>query len=337
MKSTGKMRVALFALCALLAATLAGLPGAKAGRTERCNALKKDCNKWCKTDSRCESCVCSRICVGKTRLKTFKNKTTVASACGYKCGSWKVDIEFIIGSKECASWNSTKCKRIRTWLADEIKDAERLYSSAPAMKIAPTFKYLAEKGGRSLSEMVFKNGLSFTSYMDKYMDHVVQCKKRFKSGKLKGRCYSWYWTRGNLRYLVVDSLSVGGKAIGGRAHFPFTRKFGPALVVPYSIKSGYYQSKCAVKTTGVFAHEMGHTFGFIHTFSPSICNKEYAKKEGSSKKPDGSMNLMDYGRKNGNCPAFLYLNKCQKDRAARWRKRYDTKCKVNYQFMKGIL
>src|SRR5690606_18377227 len=115
----------------------------------------------------------------------------------------------------------------------------------------------------------------------------------------------------------------------GQASFPhnvspFTRKHSPI------VQQG---------ATSTLAHELGHTFGLLHTFEAytggSTCNKDYKKGEsgkGTTVKSDGSINVMDYRRGS----RTVYLNSCQEERAAKKRKQWMTnKGAVNYKDIRG--
>ena len=258
------------------------------------------------------------------------------SACVPKCPEWKVNMEFTIGCNECSNWNSNDCKLIRRWLNNEIKTTEMIYDTPPAMKINPTFVYKANKGGRNLDKLSFKNNTAYRKYMDKNFDHVRECEKRYKSGKNKGKCRKHYMTRGRVRVLITNELKVKGKKIGGKSYFPtLYRRHAPILVKPGGISN--IVNTCSNKDRSVLAHELGHVFNLEHTFSRDVCNGDYAKREGSSLKSNGKMNLMDYGlQKSDGCYRVPYLNKCQRNKAALERRLHSYKCRVNYMFIKGL-
>ena len=80
------------------------------------------------------------------------------------------------------------------------------------------------------------------------------------------------------------------------------------------------------KPPASFAHELGHIFGLIHAFEKDggfnkNCNKDFSNKEGGTR--DGKrINLMDHGLEDGD---DVWMNACQKEKAADHRKRLLTK------------
>ncbi len=165
--------------------------------------------------------------------------------------------------------------------------------------------------------------------MDEHFDTVRTCKKT-----RNGKCVRRAVYDGYLQALVTDSLTVGGKDPGGKARrsvlfLPFLREHGFSLVRSQNNSV----LKCSNPYRGVLAHEVGHVSGLKHTFDRGICVKDYGTRRRGSIKPDGSVNLMDYGRSINGCSRSLYLNSCQKRRAARYRRFNDVSCRVSYRRM----
>lgn len=252
---------------------------------------------------------------------------------------WKLNVTYYIALSECATFSSSQCQTVITNLKEEIAITEKLYSAKPALKIKPTFKYIKAKAGKKLENLVFDNKRKLNKYMDDYFDNVATSK-----------------TSGHMTVLIVKSLTVKGKSIGGIASFPHR-------VTPFKRKRGIisvYTALNAACPTGirpVVAHELGHSLSLKHTFEPytggSRCNKDYKKWDkgkGSSKKFDKkgnpvSINVMDYGDsytldsggKKYSCTLRYYLNSCQADRAAKQRRIYmTTKGETNYRNLTGI-
>lgn len=234
-----------------------------------------------------------------------------------KVEKFHLNVEFVIGID-----NYDKAKT-RAWIEREIKHAERLFCDKPALDIHAKYVRKTKAGGRSLARMEFKNGREYGKFMDNYFDNVVGKKK----------------TDGRLRVLVVNTLQIGTRKIGGRAWFPH-------CVVPFNRKHGI---SAQYGNDGVLAHELGHMLSLKHTFERYVglkkpCNKDYKPKvKGNSKRKDGSYNVMDYTpdsfttKIQSNGKSNLYLNKCQRDRAAKQRRVYMTnKGKTNYRKLKGL-
>lgn len=252
---------------------------------------------------------------------------------------WHLNVVYYIALAECAKFNSSDCRTIIKNLKEEIAITEKLFSAKPALKIKPVFKYIKSKGGRELEHLSFRNKRKLNKYMDKYFDNVATSK-----------------TNGHLTILVVKSLTVKGKSIGGIASFPhrvtpFKRKRG--LISVYTA----LPSVCPNNIRPVVTHELGHSLSLKHTFEPYIggsrCNKDYKKWEkgkGSSKKYNANgqviaINVMDYGdsytvkvgNKSYSCTLPYYINACQAKRAALQRRIYMSKDgKTHYRKLTGL-
>lgn len=238
-------------------------------------------------------------CGGKSWKKEdkFDNQGTGKDYLACTRAVWKVNVQFVIAS---AARDST----IEAWVNKEIEIAEALFDDDPALKIVPTFVYETKRGGKDLDDATFKNDQEYSKFMDKHFDTVAHSK-----------------TSGYMQVLVQTGQS-------GRAAFPHR-------VNPLSRKHG---ARVQVGVFSTLAHELGHTFGLLHTwdvYTTANCNKDYKKGEknqGSTKRTDGSVNVMDYNR--GTITPFL--NECQRDRAAKRRRAWTTNGgHVNYQDIKG--
>ncbi|MFK7992988.1 MAG: Dickkopf N-terminal cysteine-rich domain-containing protein [Granulosicoccus sp.] len=231
------------------------------------------------------------------------------------------------------------------WLRTNIRTAESVYNNAPALKIHPSFVrenhpeiqtyFMPQDAGYSY--LGFQNASELVRFMDDNFDNQARTK-----------------TEGHLTVLVVDNIVKNEnkeKGLCGRATFPH-------WVNPFSRKLGILMAGECVKTDRyLLSHELGHFFSIKHTFesyvnlnlfSVSNCNKEFgnkikcnscqgrpiANKDGDLRSCDGIANIMDY------CASIIgkeVLNACQLNRAAKQRKRYQTKDgETNYQAMAGL-
>lgn len=286
---------------------------------------KSDAEAFCKR-ARSDGKTCKVIranplgCGGKKWSKggKFKGKGKDYLACTRN--TWNVKMRFTIAGPNDPT--------LEAWLLDEIKETEKLYSTDPALKITPEFKYATRKGGKDLWNLRFADNKERKRWMDKHFDHVATSK-----------------TTGYFQVLVVNSLTIGTGTPSGVASFPhsvkvFGRKTGLIMQMPGTPE----RSACMGNHHMNLAHEMGHNFGLKHTFDTyrigGRCNKDYVKNQRTTRRADGKWNVMDYfnripGDANG-CWPEVYLNKCQQDRAARRRKDWmTTKGKVNYRELKG--
>jgi len=248
--------------------------------------------------------------------------STVSARSKRRYKYWRVNVHFIIGSKDCFGSNANVTrKKIIRWLRNEISNTEYLYKTKPGVKISPKFYFKKSKGGKTLAELKFKNNRRFHRYMDRHFDHVVRRKR----------------TRGYMRVLVVDALKVGKRTLGGMAHFPYFSRRHAAVIVNNSWVLGKSR-----KTSNVLAHELGHVFNLRHTWDIALCNRKYKKgkkHQGKTVRSDGSINLMDYKQFDSSRDIIrpAYLNKCQRKRAARIRRRWMTRRgRVNYRRLKGL-
>ena len=273
--------------------------------------------------------------------KRFRNGGNAWYACKPRCPDGKINMQFIIGAKECKNWESKACKYIRKWLRNEIRHTESIYATPPGMKIVPSYSYNGSQGGRDLDVIKFKDNKEYHRYMDKHFDHIRECEKKYKTGKNKGKCRQYYLTRGTFRVLVTNGLKVGARNPTGISYFPlFYRRHAPIITVPNTINQ--ILTSCPNNYTAILAHELGHVFNLEHTFSRDVCNGDYQKYEGSSTRKDGTINLMDYknwypkGDKLYGCTRKPYLNNCQRRKAAFERTVHSHECRVAYGFLKGL-
>ncbi len=250
--------------------------------------------------------------------------------------TWNLNVHFVVGVED---YNGDAKTEVDTWIADQVQRAESLYSSKPSLDIHETIERKTRAGGRTLARMEFDTDAEYNKFMDENFDHVAKTKTSgwFTVLVVNDICIGW------------DKTANGGKerhCIGGRAKFPhwvtpFSRKFGIIL--------GYPDPR-----NHLLSHELGHVLALKHSFEPYVnvnpslnCNKDYRPqwdaghcascKSGADMEADtcsGSSNLMDYCD-SGN---RVYLNRCQKDRAAGQRKKYMTgDGKTNYFKIKGAL
>lgn len=205
---------------------------------------------------------------------------------------------------------------IRSW----ISEAERLFITKPKLKVYPKWEWNVTGVPKS-----FKNLSSYRRFMDKNFDNIVGDKK----------------TEGTLVVLVTDSdllftkkakKSKDDKMYGGYSFFPH-------CVNPFGRKSGIFMNLDVLDST--FAHELGHLLSLKHTFESYVgfkknCNRDYPKgdKGKGGSKSGKRINLMDYGRSG----LTVFLNSCQKERAAKQRRLYMTsKGETNYRKLKGLV
>ncbi len=293
-------RVALTVLVLILATVFTATASAGKKRREASRENEAAAKAYCdaQTDVDCKVIKSNVLgCGGKNwkKAKKFGGKGQDYLACTRAV--FAVNVHFVFAVPED--------KADLAWVRAEIANAERIYSADPPLRIKPTYLYETERGGRDLDNLTFDSDRKFHKYMDDHFDHVAMSK-----------------TTGYLQVLVQSTQR-------GKANFPHnvqlaTRKHGPRL-------------QMGVQST--FAHELGHIFGLLHTFERytggSRCNKDYKKGEsgkGKTRKPDGSINVMDYGRGS----RTTYLNSCQSERAAKKRKQWMTNGgKVNYKQIRG--
>gem|GEM_PF-2786668 len=305
---------------------------------------KSDAEKYCDTArKKGQQCKVIRAnvlgCGGKKwrRGKKFKGKGKDYLTC-IRNNVWEINVKFVIAGK---GRSKKEQDALQAWLKNEARQAEKLYTSSPALVIDESFTYVDSRGGKSLKHIKFRSGKAFHKYMDDHFDIVAQSK-----------------TSGYMNVLVTESLTVDKRVFGfktktstpgGKATFPhsvdpFGRKHGPAIVIPRDLPiEGDSNKACGRNYKSTFAHELGHIFGLKHSFEPYVmgrCNKGYKKWDkgkGGTLKSDGTINLMDYERREANgCPRETYLNDCQNKRAARKRKQWMTRDgKVKYKRVRG--
>lgn len=220
-----------------------------------------------------------------------------------------LNIQFAIteaAGPDAASQSAAKLK-IAAWIAE----AEKIYAREPALKINPSYRYHTVN-----VPTTFKNFNEAHKFLKDHYDNIVG------DTKTEGALVVAVTAEGSdLTHSDKTTCDDGG--FGGLSFYPdsidpFGRKHGIALSLQ--------------KADGSFAHELGHMFGLEHTFDGSYglaenCNKNFSKSEGGTR--DGSkINLMDHGLEDGD---QLWLNECQKDKAADHRKRLRTSDgKTNY-------
>ena len=257
--------------------------------------------------------------------------------------TFDLQLLFINGTKSTSD-STLERDLILPW----VEEAQRQYSSEPALKIRYTIERKTKAGGRDLSELHFDGRTEYNKFMDEYFDNVARSE-----------------TEGHLTILVGDRLcwkNVSGKekCWGGYANFPHD-------VNPFDRKKGIWLESTADKYT--LAHELGHFFSLKHTFEPYVglnkqCNKDFANKNvfnpdlghcnsckgkivpngDSYVCQDGVSNLMDYCSSVVAGPDGKYdvtgsetLNVCQQERSANQRSEYLTKeGKVNYIALAGL-
>lgn len=202
--------------------------------------------------------------------------------------------------------------RIKKW----IDEAERLFNDKPKLKIDTEYKWNIKTDNNP----TFKNSRELRRFMDNNFDNIVGADK----------------TEGCLQVLVVDSITIGKN---NSKITLFGSSFFPHCVTPFGRKHGIIMDIDALNST--FAHELGHMFSLKHTFEKYVgfknnCNKDFPKGEdgkGGTRKGK-TINLMDYNRKDSD---KVWLNECQKERAAKQRRLYLTrKGEVNYRKLKGL-
>ena len=141
---------------------------------------------------------------------------------------WNVKIHFTVGVD---NYSGDKKAKINNWIATQVKEAERLFSAKPKLKIKTKIIRKTKVGNRNLSSLHFEDVKEYVRFMDKYFDNVARTK-----------------TSGYLQVLIVDNICIGweinestGKreprCIGGRATFPhwvspFNRKHGITINYP---------------------------------------------------------------------------------------------------------
>lgn len=232
--------------------------------------------------------------------------------------TFHLNVRFCVTTEAAPDSNSQKQTILttRAW----VDRAEGLFDDKPRLKISSDWKWNV-----SGVPATFKNLGDYRSFMDKNFDNVVGADK----------------TEGALVVLVTNSNLVftknpdkpdDDKVYGGYSFFPH-------CVNPFGRKTGIFMNIDVRQST--FAHELGHMLSLKHTFEPYIglknnCNKDYPKGEkgqGGSRKGD-RINLMDYGRKDSDT---VFLNECQKERAAKQRRLYMTNDgETNYRKLKGL-
>jgi hypothetical protein len=232
--------------------------------------------------------------------------------------TFNLNVEFCV-TRDAAP-DATAQKRLITTTRSWISEAERLFNTKPKLKIHPEWRWNITGVPAS-----FKNLGEYRRFMDKNFDNIVGDKK----------------TEGALVVLVTDSdllftkkakTTKDDKTYAGYSYFPH-------CVNPFGRKTGIFMNADVLDST--FAHELGHMLSLKHTFESYVgfkknCNRDYPKGDkgkGGSKK-GSRINLMDYGR--GSLAVFL--NSCQKERAAKQRRLYMTrKGETNYRKLKGLV
>jgi len=190
--------------------------------------------------------------------------------------------------------------KVAAWIAE----AEKMYAREPRLKINPSYRF------DTLDvPTTFKNINEASKFLKDHYDNILGDTKT--EGALVVAVTATGSTLTHSDKTTCDDGGFGGLSFSPDSLEPFGRKHGIALSMG--------------KADGSFAHELGHAFGLKHVFDGSYglaenCNKNFTKTEGATR--NGSkINLMDHGLLDGD---DLWLNECQKDKAADHRKRLRT-------------
>src|SRR4051794_16356499 len=109
-----------------------------------------------------------------------------ASADKHDFKTWRVDIQFVNGSKALSD------AAIKTKVDQWVARAERVYQRAPVLDIHASIVKQSNKDGRDLSDLVFDSSAQYASYMDKNFDNVAVTQ-----------------TEGHMVVLITDRLCIG--------------------------------------------------------------------------------------------------------------------------------
>jgi len=222
------------------------------------------------------------------------------------------------------------------YLAENLRIAESVFGSTPALKFRIQTRHLTSLFGKNLSEIKFEDEKEYRQYMDAHFDVMAKSK-----------------TSGYYQMLLTENICVGYNNDGTRDCDIAGISGLPHVVKPFDRKHGIIM-EYPDERSWVFAHELGHYLGLIHTFQESgggagKCNEPYdpqgkdesrcASCRGTLSADglscDGTYNVMDY------CDGDdedAVLNSCQIERAAKQRERYMTNDgATNYFDMKGRL
>lgn len=246
------------------------------------------------------------------------------------------------------------------WLDRQIAHAENKYGAKPTLNIEDTRIIKMTKSGIDLTDLYFDDTDAANEFMDTHFDAVATSK-----------------TTGYFQVLVTNKFCVGTyvRADGSEVPDCFLRGRG---FLPHNVRIGSRKTGAVIvyntatmalidnvgdrynDTDWLLAHEFGHIFGLIHTFSTyqklapeNNCNRNFLPKstdddpalgycnacsglveeKGGQDTCLGRLNIMDYCAGDN---ATTYLNSCQIDRAAQQRKIYSTSGHyTNYNALAG--
>jgi hypothetical protein len=269
----------------------------------------------------------------KNCLADFPSWSEQDMGSGTDENTWLVNLLVTVGVRD---YEGEDKQDLDCYLADNLRIAERVFGSNPALKFRVKTRHLTYLDGANLYEVWFSDSSQYRQYMDDHFDVMAKSK-----------------TEGYYQMLISENICVGYNDdgsrdcdIGGISGFPhvvrpFKRKHG--IIMEYPDSRGW-----------VMAHEIGHYLGLIHTFSTDgggagECNEPYdpdgldnsrcascrGTLNAAGTRCNGTYNVMDYC---GGDDDDAVLNSCQIARAAKQRERYMTNDgATNYFDMKGRL
>ena len=215
----------------------------------------------------------------------------------------KLNIKFCI--TKAAGPDPTSQKKAIAEVWQWIAKAEEMFNDNPSLKINPTFQLNTINVPTS-----FRDIGEAKAFLKDHYDNIVGDSKT--EGSLVVAVMATGVTLTHKPDKSCDNSGFGGLSFFPDSVNPLGRKHGIALSL--------------TKPPASFAHELGHMFGLVHSFEKDggfnkNCNKDFSDKEGGTRNGN-RINMMDHGLRDSD---DIWMNACQKEKAADHRKRLLTR------------